>query len=87
MTFEWPITHVLGYPFCFSADPVNTRSYVAMMLATILPIRDAEAFQVMDTAHREGKGTLGPYSREHAEMYISQLTMAGLTVDTADVTR
>mmetsp|Transcript_50075 Transcript_50075/g.141459 ORF Transcript_50075/g.141459 Transcript_50075/m.141459 type:complete len:151 (-) Transcript_50075:463-915(-) len=62
-------------------DPVNTRSYVARMLATICQLHDKDAFRVMNTAHQSGSCAVGTWPGERCELYANQMRDAGLIVE------
>lgn len=66
-------------------DPYNKREFVARCLVEICGKNDGEAFQVMMQAHNNGKGVIGRYMFERAELYLRSLKEQGLLVDMVPV--
>mmetsp|Transcript_8845 Transcript_8845/g.14710 ORF Transcript_8845/g.14710 Transcript_8845/m.14710 type:complete len:164 (+) Transcript_8845:172-663(+) len=66
-------------------DPVNKREFVARCLTSICGKSDGESFQIMMQAHKNGRGVIGRYAMEIAELYCSSLNGEGLMVDMVQV--
>lgn len=62
-------------------DPMNKREFVARCLSEICGLDDGAAFQIMMSAHQNGKSVIGNYAFEMAEFYRASLAGEGLTVD------
>ena len=61
-------------------DPVNLFERVIQILHRLTPLSLEEAFQRTNEAHTRGRSVLLSTHRERAELYVEQLTSAGLTV-------
>jgi len=59
-------------------DPVNTREYVSKVLCTKIGLAEAEAYEVMMTAHTSSCAVVGIYTLERAEFYLKVMKDAGL---------
>jgi ATP-dependent Clp protease adaptor protein ClpS len=61
-------------------DEVNLFEAVIRILQRLTPLSMEEAFQRTQEAHTRGRTVLLSTHKERAELYVEQLTSAGLTV-------
>jgi ATP-dependent Clp protease adaptor protein ClpS len=61
-------------------DEVNLFENVIRILHRLTPLSEEEAFQRTQRAHTSGRAVLLSTHKERAELYVEQLTSAGLTV-------
>ncbi len=61
-------------------DEVNLFENVIRILHRLTPLSMEEAFQRTQQAHTSGRAVLLSTHKERAELYVEQLTSAGLTV-------
>lgn len=61
-------------------DEVNIFDHVIHILHRLMPLSMAEATERTNQAHLRGRAVLLSTHKERAELYVEQLTSAGLTV-------
>jgi ATP-dependent Clp protease adaptor protein ClpS len=61
-------------------DPINLFEKVIVILHRLTPLSLQEAFQRTNEAHTRGRSVVLSTHRERAELYVEQLTSAGLTI-------
>ncbi len=61
-------------------DEVNVFEKVILILHRLTPLSLEEAFQRTHQAHTSGRAVLLSTHKERAELYVEQLSSAGLTV-------
>jgi len=67
------------YKLVLFNDNFNTREYVARVLVSSIPeVSSADAFNIMQMAHKNGFAVVGIWVLEIAEAYCDLLTKAGL---------
>lgn len=68
------------YKVLLHNDEVNLFENVVRLLQRLTPLSAEEAFQRTTEAHVKGMALLLSTHKERAELYVEQLTSAGLTV-------
>ena len=73
------------YKLILFNDNVNRREYVARILVQTIPeLQQADAYLVMQKAHKQGMAVVGVWVFEIAEAYCSNLKSGGLIASVAE---
>ncbi|GMI13779.1 hypothetical protein TrVE_jg9638 [Triparma verrucosa] len=75
------LTKPKGWSLRIFNDTTNTREHVARTLVQVTSKSEAEAYNLMMSAHRNGLAVVGIFLLEQAEMFCEQLGEFGLVAD------